>query len=327
MVRAPAFDPIQYLVGRRFQLFHGCNELISSLFGGDPLEHAEEREAYEASLRQKSATEIATLVAEEQAKERIEAQVRAKQQEAQRFFNGPNSSPDYDHYCLCANWTLDEAVALSFGKNPEIVNTKTLAPLIQVSPFAKAYAKRRDIVERAKWAQQLFDPVLPSIFLAWAKSRFQLPDKLTSTAVDCGISLKGWHDLYEDAIRNWKAEVENLNSAHFSELAAARAALGDQMRHISELQDRLAATSKEEKPLETRERENLQMLALVGAMKGYGYDPDRRTGAVKDIEKDLERLDHQFRDDRIRHHLQKAAEGLRPGWRDRLALKPNSVSK
>jgi hypothetical protein len=109
---------------------------------------------------------------------------------SERIFNLPSSAAPYDHYCKLAYWTLDECVALSLGKNPKIVNWKSLSPFIHVSPFAANYADLRKLTERAKWAKQLFDTVYPSIFLAWAKEiGFPVCDELQKQSINAGISL------------------------------------------------------------------------------------------------------------------------------------------
>ena len=67
-------------------------------------------------------------------------------------------------------WTLDEAVALSFGKAPEEVNWPKVEEFIERSDFAAEYQKRRELVLRAAASNQLSDPVVPAEFLGWAKN-------------------------------------------------------------------------------------------------------------------------------------------------------------
>ncbi|VTZ52200.1 hypothetical protein MPC4_70088 [Methylocella tundrae] len=51
-----------------------------------------------------------------------------------RFFHHPNADADFDHWSKAAHWTLDEAVALSFGKERKVVNSTALQTLQDVSP-------------------------------------------------------------------------------------------------------------------------------------------------------------------------------------------------
>jgi hypothetical protein len=94
---------------------------------------------------------------------------KAAQEERERFFNQPHAAADFEHWSRLAHWTLDEAVALSFDKAPERVNWQTIFKFLQLSPFAVQYSRRREIALRAAQWKQLYDPVLPGIFLAWAK--------------------------------------------------------------------------------------------------------------------------------------------------------------
>jgi hypothetical protein len=94
---------------------------------------------------------------------------KARQEERGRFFNQPHAGADFEHWSKLAHWTLDEAVALSLGKAPERVNWETVSKYLQLSTFAVQYSRRRELALRAAQWKQLYDPVLPGIFLAWAK--------------------------------------------------------------------------------------------------------------------------------------------------------------
>ena len=89
--------------------------------------------------------------------------------------------PDYEHYCRCARWTLEEALALSFGRDPDRVTVKAVEPFSTTSPFALQYLKRWKEIQRAKAASQLWDPVMPGLFIPWAlNNRIELPEALTA---------------------------------------------------------------------------------------------------------------------------------------------------
>ncbi len=121
-----------------------------------------------------------------------------------------------------------------------------------------------------------------------------------------------------------------MHSEYGKRLAAANAALNEANAKVQRLEAKLAVAVAKRKagadcrPLGTRERETLRLIALLGAVKGYGYDPDRRTPAAKLLEADTEALGAKVSDDTIRDHLRAAANDLRPDWRARLKLKPNS---
>jgi len=64
----------------------------------------------------------------DQIKERLTAvrQARAKADEARRFYNAPEAQAQFDYWLGMDFWTLDEAVALLLGKNPQVVNAASI---------------------------------------------------------------------------------------------------------------------------------------------------------------------------------------------------------
>ena len=75
---------------------------------------------------------------------------RAEREEQDRFFNQPHAKADFAYWIKAAHWTLDEAIALSFGKAPEHVSWERLKNLVQISPFAVEYQRRRELALRAR---------------------------------------------------------------------------------------------------------------------------------------------------------------------------------
>lgn len=358
MARIPAPDPIDYLVRRKFPDLYGAmpkryseppsrnlfashststgkgiDDSNFSPFGLLPSdlpalpEHQKLEEAadkYRDELSQKSAEEVRTLLQEEQRKEAAEKQAIAEEEERHRFFNLPSADADFDHYTKCARWTLDEGVALSFGKDPEQVHWKAIEPFVKVSPFARRYSKRRDLTQRAEIARQLCNPVSPEIFISWAKKLdIHLPDDLLRKAIDRGFSLKHWQDLYAQTVDQNKKQVAALLTEH-------KKIFGDAQKRILELEQQVSAAAPPpvaiqcDRTLGARERDNLQLIAFLGAVRGYEYDPDKRNSAARAIETDSEALGLRFTDDRIRAHLSAGAQLVPLNWRDRLKLKPNT---
>jgi len=344
-------DPVEFLVNRRFGFARHFPAMLLNIQEGTALGDQSlivDAESYRKELQALSPSDLVRLVQSEKRKVAEEAVAEAAKQEAQRFFNLPSANAPFDHYCKLAYWTLDECVALSLGKNPAIVKWESVKGCVAVSPFAAKYARLRDITQRAKWAQQLFDPVYPTIYLSWAKkSDLQICSDLVGHAIDAGISLKGWHDLYEDCLAKRRADFDGFARTREEDLAgyarqretdlaeyaeekkklaeAFAVAMAEKHHQIEELQQQLSTEAKRaSRPLETRERENLQLIALLGAIRGYGYDPGTRSKAASLIEQDTEKLGVRFTDDRIRHHLQKASELLPGDWRTRVLPRPNT---
>jgi hypothetical protein len=155
--------------------------------------------AYRAELASLSSEEIGTRYTAEKDREYQLAVEKARQEERERFFNQPHAAADFEHWSKLAHWTLDEAVALSFGKAPERVNWEAVSKYLQLSFFAVQYGHRRELALRAAQWKQLYDPVLPGIFLAWAKGlEIELPAALVEAVQKRG-PIRDWKSLYDES--------------------------------------------------------------------------------------------------------------------------------
>ena len=173
---------------------------------------------FENELRALPVEELEKLY--DAAKQKATAQSRtyADEKEMGRFFNKPAAQADFDHWSKMAYWDIDEAVALSLGKGPEKVKWKEVATYTQVSAFAENFARRRDLARRAVNMGQLFDPVVPAIFLRWTRQiDLSAPDKLiqlveqrAQTTTDWATALKNSQDEHAQTIANAKKEKDEL---------------------------------------------------------------------------------------------------------------------
>ena len=84
-----------------------------------------------------------------------EAQLRRELEENERLFNQPRADMDVTHWSRMSYWTLDEAVALSLGKDPRVVKWDRVKSLVHSSPFASEFGARREIAIRAIEAKRL----------------------------------------------------------------------------------------------------------------------------------------------------------------------------
>jgi hypothetical protein len=341
MLKVPVGSPIEFLVRRRYPakpsamtLRYGSQEPALSthfptkqdddiprnaLLAPDQSKLLALRDAYRRELMAKQPAEIEQLVAS------------ARQEDEESLFFNQESSPDYGHWCNCAFWTLDEAVSLSFGKEPSVVRKARMEPFKKQTRFGRDYFKRWDLVTRAKEWGQLFDPVAPGIFIPWAKNRdIDLPEPLLTRASLAGIRQKDWQNMYEDAIGDrdeFKKEIhkkycENLSKRKdaLEQCRSDKSALAEQLKKIStELEETKVA------PLGMRERDSLRAMALVAAMSAYGFHPGKKNTASKAISSDLYRLGLSLSEDTVRTHLKSAAEDLPPNWQEK--FKPNSGSR
>lgn len=215
--------------------------------------------AYRAELASLSSDEIVERYAAEKRREYEVAVEKARQEERGRFFNQPHAAADFEHWSKLAHWTLDEAVALSFGKAPERVTWETVSKYLQLSFFAVQYSRRRELALRATQWKQLYDPVLQGIFLAWAKRlEIEVPAALVE-AVEKRGPIQDWKGLFDElkAVHakneaSWTAsdEAKDRTIAAKNEVVAV---LAERLRQLEVQQ----IAPPPEKQLGPRERESL----------------------------------------------------------------------
>lgn len=221
-------------------------------------ERIKEIEAYQSELRAKPREELRAFYDQERAKERQEQQAKAELEEQQRFFNQPHAKADFVHWSKATYWTLDEAIALSFGKAPEAVkweSVKGYCVSLQGpgSPFAVKYGRVRDLALRAKAWKQLSDPVLPSTFLAWARRmEIEVPAELVAQIEARGTVIADWKDMFD-----------KLKTQSDGYIAAAQTRFAAKDGTIAEL---------------TQERDTLRVKATeLESLIWEGFDPDSDT--------------------------------------------------
>ena len=126
----------------------------------------------------------------------------------------------------------------------------------------------------AQW-KQLYDPVLPTIFLAWAKrTEIDVPTALVDEVAK------------RDRIADWKSLYDELKAVHQEKETAWRATDEAKDRRAASLQDHICKlearippmaaqqqSKPTEKPLGTRERDTLLKIIIGMALAGYKYDP------------------------------------------------------
>ncbi len=338
-------DRIKFLVDRKFGVRRRSGGAVTFV-SADQLALktpglAEKISAYKLHLFGLQSEELQALVDIETQNFNEEERTEAERQDQKWFFNQPHATADFAHWSKAAHWTLDEAVALSFGKAPEVVNWEKVQPYLNVSAFAVQYGRVRDLALRAVRWEQLFDPVLPGFFVAWAK-RIDLPfpPDLEAALLARGVQVADWKSLYDDLERQLKASrksekdlTEAMGSAlkvidelkfRYDKVMVANEEMAEALRETieardaaealaAELESKLKANLPTEKPISPRERESLLKLIIGMAIAGYTYDPRiSRNTATAEIASDLDRLGIGLDVDTVRKWLKEAA-GTLPG--------------
>ena len=269
--------------------------------------------------------EFQTFVAVES--EQIYAAIRAKseEEERKRFFNQPGSAAALQHWARAALWSLDEAVALSLGKEPNVVTWEKVRQHLLVSSFAAQFSARRDLAIRAKGAGQLFDPVLPGLFLGWTKRmKLDFPAELESLVQEFGGYVGDWKLLYDQLDDSTSKTIKELSARITSQAeafneqfekidASARSLAARQNEVIVKLQaeldrERAKSAASRPVPISERERESLLRLVIGMAKGGYGYGPKApRSTTARDVASDLLLNGVPLHEDSVRKYLREAA--------------------
>ncbi|RVU36698.1 hypothetical protein EOI86_16115 [Hwanghaeella grinnelliae] len=252
-------------------------------------------QSYREELDELSEDQLRALYEEERKK-------KIAEEEQERFYNQPSADADFDYWTKMPHWTLDEAVALSFGKSPKVVNKNSLSKFHgSTASFVKEYEKTLELAQRAIPWKKLFDPVMPSLFIKWAKDTdVPLPEELVERVEARSGKQLDWQEMYQALLEKNNNNVKTANEI-----------IAEKDRILAELQSQGG-----EKPLRTREKESLLKLVIGMALAGYAYDPSaKRSGVPQEIADDLARKGIQLDVDTVRKWL-KEAKDLAPGSLD-----------
>jgi hypothetical protein len=290
----------------------------------------QERDRYHSELCMLSPDQLASLYEVECAA----ALEEARREEEARFFNLPHAAADFDFWSKMEHWSLDEAVALSMGKAPEIVSWDKIKAFKDISPFAGRYARLRDLAERAKPWQKLFDPVLPAIFIKWAEdNEIPIPAELSEKVSKLKGKLVDWKKAYDelqlvcDKLRTNNDQLREMYDQHTADWKKIaqnqKEAIEAQQKQIAAREMELAAVKEAPppsgplKPQSPIERENMLKAIYAMALKGYSYNPeDKRSSVVSEIVSDISLAGFSVSDDTIRRYLKEARDNV-DQWQER----------
>ncbi len=235
-----SIDQIDYLIERTaphlraLELSIFAKRSRNRLFSGEEAAHYEEllkpirqRRLELTNDLIKNPEKFHLLLKEEKAKEQEEIRLKHEKEEQERFYNQPWAAAYLNHWCKASYWTLDEAISLSFGKDPKYVDWTKVQPLLPYNMFARKYEQLRDLVLRARNWKQLTDPVSPGFYIAWVrKNNIDFPAQLEKMVRDRGEIIENWETAYESLkkeyaeyvqkseqiIRNQEQQINDLSS-------------------------------------------------------------------------------------------------------------------
>ena len=162
-------DPIRYLLNDKYPLHYTISLFDDKQSVPESNKVAlQEMEDFRKSLEETPRDQLAVLIVEARQREEERTKLYYEKIEQGAFFNQPSSKADFDRWSRMSYWTLEEGVALSLGKNPEIVNLEKLKTHKFTSPFVAKYTAKCEEVRRAKVMSQLWASTFPITFIKWA---------------------------------------------------------------------------------------------------------------------------------------------------------------
>jgi hypothetical protein len=219
-VRTPQINiMMEYIVDRAFpnasfnerKLINGREDVMQAI--------AQFRE----QLKGKSDEEIKRLYNREKQKEKQLYRQQVELQDQQRFFTKDSGKVDFELFSKMTHWTTEEAVSLSFGKDPKAVKWDLLNGYKGESSFAKEFLDRKNLIERALKGDTLkyrTDEhakavcIDPPDFIAWAiKQEIPIPAEIKEMA-----------SILEKRSIDWETRCK--------ELQAEVTALQEKLKHL-----------------------------------------------------------------------------------------------
>jgi hypothetical protein len=253
------------------------------------------------------------------------------------FFNRPIAQADYVYWARMPIWTVEEAVALSLGKDPRIVNWATFqSERLMATPYAFRFAGIAGLIQRSVDAGVLDYPLEPKLYLEWCDSiEFHTPEALAEELTKVNGALVNWQAAYfrlREMHEQMRAGYRDIAQAHATEIAAhketsarlnrteafaarvlehANAERVEQRAEVEALKAEILEA--EAADFDPREKETaLRMIAGMIAGK-YGYNPSaRRSDTVQKIMTDLNLCGLNLSDETIRKFVKRAAAYLSP---------------
>ncbi len=207
---------------------------------------------------------------------------QAEQQEHERSYNHPSAKADWSHWAKAEFWTTDEAVALSFDKDPRFVDWAGLRDMQNTWDFAADYGDRLELLERAVAARALNQRSKPELVLAWMRKKgIEMPAGSLS------------------AFGRLDAEPE----LSYEQLQAT----------ISDLEARLATAQRQIAEMSEAPRRADERMIFAIATKKFQFKPNERNSAAANIASACEEAGYSVSERTVRDRLHSIVKKQRAG--------------
>ncbi|MEM9670367.1 MAG: hypothetical protein AAF950_15700 [Pseudomonadota bacterium] len=326
---------IEWLLMEAYSDWSSFDLLIRS--SNDYIElNTEERWSAYQTLSSMSDEELDEFLANRVSYRSQDAQRRQQQKDSFLFFSKPAAHADFGFWARQLLWTVEQALALSLGRNPDIVNSTTLAAQEEAckgSPFAREYRARVRIADTFLVAGQLSSEATPGEMIAWFdRVRLSVPNALVDAVAEIGHQIADWFSEYKRVAQElgverdrlvelerlnklWEEGCLNLISQHSEEMGSLQNELDeikrerDELRHqLCELEVRMSEKPKYTKGIDLRRHHSALVIIDGMATEKFGYSDDSQRGrsAVSNITSAIEIAGHQISEKTVRSVLDDA---------------------
>ena len=135
------------------------------------------------------------------------------------IFDSPKAKADFSFWARMAYWHVAETIALSLGKDPRLVNEKSIEQIYmwETLPFPNEFLKRKELINRAFEFKDLPEKLRPEEFVEWAgKIDLEIPTNLEEQLEQLEIGGSAPWDHFDEesetypqelhvAVRAWRA--------------------------------------------------------------------------------------------------------------------------
>ncbi|MEH6742680.1 hypothetical protein [Hyphomonas sp.] len=261
---------------------------------------------------------------------RVEDRKRIREEiDAGLFFNAPIAFADYRRWARHLTWTVEQCVALSLGRSPNVLSWEALKSAGDEawrSDLGKEFLARMEIAWNWISIGQLTPEATPGEYLTWLKSvRLDCPPKLIETIQTFGNEIIDWKERSEALkgdVEQLREEVGSLFQENQQWAIAYDNLQSTSARGIEELQARLAqaelalkVSGLDEAPInesdtpDPRALKSLHKIIYAMAVKKYHFDATQEEWpAVTKILNDLELEGLPMSRKALRGHLKRSSE-------------------
>jgi len=229
-----------------------------------------------------------------------------------RIFTEAHTELERDFWLKKSEWTLEEAIAISIGRDPRYVNWSAVEPYSSSSRHAYEYYKRREIVLSAHNQGHLPDPIPAADFIRWtlridldcAVGEYELFNHAPSSMASAVMSQSTPGTQVD--LQHTDPHLVSLLKKAEAECEEHKASAQELQARVQELEDELAR-AQEPRSIKALELSTFARLVHAMARDGYCYDPSKnKSTATKDIGDALDLVGLGLHEQTIRTYLRKA---------------------